>query len=155
MRSLSPAAIQEFFNSHSADPFLTLLTISHNDWQTKRFVRNNEQIVSRGQVYLPLAFDFSLPIDDGETVPAVKISLDNVDLGLVREFRSIEEAPFVKIETIFASRPDQIEIMIEDLKLEQITYDGFKIAGVLTFDDFLNTSIPSDRYTPKDFPGIF
>ncbi len=155
MRNFSQGALAELFAQNSADPFLMLLTVTHSQWATKRFVNNNEEIISRGLVFTPLIFDLVLPVDDGETIPTMKLVIDNVGLTLMSELRKIETAPDVKLEVVFGSDRDRVEMEVTDLKLNNVKYDKMQITGVLSFDDFLNTAIPSARYTPKDFPGMF
>lgn len=155
MRQFSVHAFNQLLDQYSDDPCLVLLTLSHLKWETIRLVNNLEKITSRGQEFQPLAFQITLPGDDGESVPTVGITLDNVDLGLMREFRMITDSPSIKLELIFASFPDVVEMEVNDLKLDNVTYDSGQIKGTLTFDNLLNTKIPSDTYTPKDFPGMF
>jgi hypothetical protein len=56
---------------------------------------------------------------------------------------------------VLASLPDSVEIELGELKLQNITYDQNRISGQLYLDDFLNTEVTSERYSPSNFPGIF
>jgi hypothetical protein len=83
------------------------------------------------------------------------MSFDNVGLELIEDLRSITSPVTVTLELILASLPDNVEIEIGELKLQTITYDQQRITGQLYLDDFLNTELTSERYSPSLFPGIF
>jgi hypothetical protein len=154
-RSLSPEFISEIFAQESSDPFLMLLTIEHSSFSTIRLVANGEDVVSRSQTYTAFPFNLTLPVDDGETQQQVSLSLDNVGLDLIEDFRSITTPPTCKLEMVLASNPDVVEVEIPQMKMLNINYDAKKIRSVLALDDILNTQIPGEKYEPTNFRGLF
>lgn len=154
--ALTPELLAQLYGQESDDPFLMLVTLSHPEFQsTQRLVNNISDIVSRGETFIAFPMQIRLPGDDGETQREVAISFDNVGRDLIDEIRSITSPIEVKIEMVLASNPDQVQIELGELKIKNITYDKSKISARLFVDDFLNTAMTSERYTPQNFPGLF
>lgn len=154
-RELSNAFLAQIFGQNSDDPFLALLTLSHQSFSTIRLVNNTTQIVSNGNTFLPFPFKFTLPVDDGESLRELKLTIDNVGLELINELRSVVDPIDIKIELVLASNPDFIEIDYQDIKLRKIQVNKQTINGTLTLDDFLNTGLTGETYAPSNFPGLF
>ncbi len=156
MRNLSAELRQQLYGQESNDPFLMLVTMQHSSFvEDILFVNDVQDIESRGLTYTAFPISITLPADDGETSKDVKMVFDNVSLELVEEFRSITTPIEVKIEMILASNPDSIQLSLEELKLRNVTYNRQTVSGVLFMDDFLNTEMNSEKYTPSTFPGLF
>lgn len=157
MRQFSNTLISEIYAQSSGDPFLTLFTLEHSDWVGPIYLVNNtESIVSNGNTFEPFPVNLTLPADDGETVPKVKISFDNVSRELVEEIRSVTDNGItVKLEMVLASDPDTVEMEIAELRIISVMYDAKKIEATLTLDDFMNTEMTAEKYTPTNYPGLF
>lgn len=158
MNTLSAQMLAQLYAQESNDPFLVLVTLSHPSFASPiRLVRNSENITSRGNVYSAYPFSITLPADDGERIKEVNIEFDNVSLLLVDEFRSItgDESIAVKVELILASIADDVQYGIEELRVNSIQYDRNRIRASLRLDDFLNTEMPGERYTPTNFRGLY
>ena len=97
----------------------------------------------------------TLPTDDGETARQVNLEFDNVSLFLVEKLRSVSTNIEVKLEMILASIPDAVQISLEELKIQSVTYDSKVVKASLFLDDFLQTELTSEKYSPTNFPGIF
>ncbi len=154
-RSISDNLKEQLNSQESGDPFLLLVTITHASFGSIRFVNNIDDVISRGETYFAFPIKIVLPVDDGETTPIIKMTLDNVSLELIDELRSVTTPAQVTVEAILASAPDFVEIGYDDLTLGSIQYNQTTITANLTFDDILNTTIPSEKYEPDNFPGIF
>ena len=155
MRQLSNQFLAQLYSSQSDDPFLTLLEISHDSFSTLYFVNNTENITSNGQEYLAFPMILTLPSDDTETNREVTLTFDNVSLELINEIRTVTTPMDVVMKMVLASNPDNVEIEVGELKIRDLTYNVNTISCKLYMDDFLNTEIPSEKYTPINFPGIF
>jgi len=157
MRSLSNNTLAQLFAQSSDDPFLTLFTLDHPDWGSPIYLINNtESITSNGNVFEPFPVNITLPVDDGETVRSSKITFDNVSRELIDEIRSTTDNNIsVKLEMVLASDPDTVEIEIGEMKIVSVQYDAQKITATLTMDDFLNTEVTEEKYTPTNYPGLF
>lgn len=153
-RSLTSTLKQQLFAQESTDPLLTLLTIYFPS-ETIRLVRNNEDIVSRGNTFSAIWFDINLPNDNGESHQQVTLTIDNVGLELIEHIRTITEPVGILLESVLASARDTVQLTIVDLKLSQITYNAFTISSILIYDDILSTGIPNETYGPLDYPGLF
>lgn len=155
MSNLSNTAIEQIYRSESTDPALLLLTLMFPNNNTFYYVNNTEDITSNGQVFTAFPFNFTLPSDDPETQPNLSIILDNVGLELIDDFSSNTDSINAKVELVFASNPDFVEVTIENLIVKTIGYNKYQITINLGYEDIFNTSIPSNTYNAKDFPGLF
>lgn len=153
---LSNQLLAQLFVQDSQDPFLLLFTITHPNFAAPiRLVNNGEQIISRGNTFLPFPIRVTLPTDDGETEKQVKLEMDNIGLEFIDELRSITTPATVLLEMILASIPNDVQMDIPDLKLGNISYNRSIISGTLFIDNFLNAELSAERYTPKNYPGLF
>jgi len=136
--------------------FLWLLTIEHQESSTTfRLVNNLDDIVSRGNTYMAFPFQFVLPEDDGETLPTIQISIDNVSLELIEIIRTYGTGITITAEIIMASMPNAVEYSIDDLSLVDATYNSQSITLTAQIQDLLNQRFPADDYLPRTFPGMF
>lgn len=155
-RDLSNKLLAELFSESSDDPFLGLFTISHPDFaETIYLINNNENITSRGVVYEAFPVKLVLPVDDPEKNREVSVEFSNVSLDLIDDFRSVTSEIDVKLEMILASSPDDVEFSYDEMKLRDMQYDFQTITAKLVLDDFLNTEMTSEKYTPQVYPGLF
>jgi len=155
--SLSSVAIQSAQALETGEAWLLLLTINHSDLGSPFYLVNNtEQIVSNSIIYLAYPFQITLSPDDGEHLPKVGLSIDNVDRALVETIRSISESPEVTIQLVLSSQPDTVELEITDLVLREVEYDSFQISATLYADDLLNSRYPTDNTTlAAGYKGLF
>lgn len=153
--AISPELLAQLYYQNSDDPFLMLVTLSHSNFNTIRLVNNSENIISRGNIFQSFPMKIRLPVDDGESTREVSIDFDNVSLGILDEIRSVSTYIDVKLEMILASDPNSVQLSFEELKIQSITYDKTKVSAKLFLDSFLSTSLPSEKYGPTNFPGIF
>lgn len=152
---LSAELLAQLYYQNADDPFLTLITLTHSNFGVVRLVNNSVNITSRGQTFQAFPFKLRLPTDDGETAREVAIEFDNVSLELLDEIRTATTNIDVKIEMILASIPDEVQISLEELKIQNVEYNKNKISARLFMDGFLNTSMTSESYTPSLYPGLF
>jgi len=153
---LSPQLLAQLYAQESNDPFLTLVTLSHPSFpQDIRLVNNQVDIVSRGDTYLAFPISIKLPMDDGESAREVSLEMDNVGLTFIDELRTVTDLIDVKLEMVLASLPNDVQMSFEDLKISSLSYNKTKISARLFLDNFLNTELTSEQYTPKNFRGLF
>jgi len=155
MRNLSNNLLSQLYFQESDDPFLMLVTLTHSSFGVLYFVNNMEQITSRGNVYLPFPMKMTLPTDDGESLREVTMEFDNVSLELIEEMRTVTDYIDVTIEMVLASAPDDVEIELGELKIKDVSYNQSEVRARLFMDDFLNTEMTGEKYTPSNFPDIF
>lgn len=155
MRSLSNNLLAQIYNQNSDDPLLMLVTLSHDSFSPIYLVNNRENITSRGNEYTAFPLEIKLPTDDGQTAQKAQIQFDNISLELIDEIRTVTNAIDCQIEVILASDPDTVEISYDEFKIQNVSYNDTTITADLVLDDFLNTEISSERYTPSIYPGLF
>lgn len=155
MANLSLHAIDQMYRSESEDPALMLLTLNFPNGSNFYFVNNTEDITSNGQLFTAFPFVFVLPEDTTDTVPELTIVVDNIGLELIDDLRQNSSNVTCRVDVIFASNPDFSELTINELIVKNVSYTKENITMSVGYDDILNTAIPSDKYTPIDFPGIF
>ncbi len=152
---LSNQLLAQLFSQESSDPFLTLVTLSHDDFATIRLVNNTEDIVSRGDTFTAFPMRIGLPSDDGEKAREVTLDFDNVALDLINEIRTVTTPISVKLEMVLASIPDDVQIAFEELKIQSLSYSKTRVSARLFLDSFLSTEMTSEKYSPLIFPGLF
>jgi hypothetical protein len=152
---LTPELRAQLYYQESSDPFLTLITLSDPLFGDIRMVNNSRNIVSRGDEYQAYPFKFTPPVDDGESARTVKIELDNTSLELMNEIRTATRPIALKIEMILASRPDEVQISLEELLIRNVSYDKNKITATVAMDGFLQIAMDAEKYTPSVYPGLF
>jgi len=152
---VSTATIQAVNASSTDVAFWFLLTITPSGQSPIRFVNNNIDVTSRGDKFTAYPFSLRLPTDDGEKVPTVTLTIDNVDRAIVESIRGQLYPPSVKIEVVTSTYPDIVEKTIDFLALRSVDYDSLTITGTLEARGILNQRFPKESYTASIFPGIF
>lgn len=154
--NLSNELIAQLFAQESSDPFLTLVTLTHESFTAPiRLVNNTKDIVSRGNTFAAFPMKIRLPMDDGETARDFSIQFDNVSLELIEEIRTVTTQISVKLEMILASLPDVVQMAQDELAINSVTYNSQSIVAKIVLDSFLNVEMTSERYNPSNFPGLF
>lgn len=165
MRQLSAAALAAMMAQETSEVFILLVTISHPSLtQPPRIasdpfellpVAGVRGVVSRGEEYVFMPFDITLPSEDETGASRAKLSIDNVGRELMQAVRSAGSSLAVDIEIVLSSDVDTPELQLKDFRLERVTYDAFTVSGDITMEYFDLEPFPSRRFTPSDFPGLF
>lgn len=135
--------------------WLFLLTLTMPGLTPLRVCNNNVPFVSRGQTYEPFPFRVTLPSDDSDQLPKVKLEIANVSGEIIEFIRTSRDAPTIVVELVTSAYPDVVEKQLSFLKLTSVTYDAMTVEGSLDMDNFLSQKFPSEGYTPVPFPAIF
>lgn len=110
---------------------------------------------SRGEQYIFLPFEFTLPDDKSDSAPRVQLTMDNIDRTLVAMLRSFVTPPSIKLEIILASDPDTVEITVPVLQMSDATIDDHTISNTIVADPLINEPHPAGQFTPGSFSGLF
>lgn len=110
---------------------------------------------SRGEQYIFLPFEFTLPDDKSDSPPRVQLTMENIDRTLVSLLRTFVTPASVKFEIVLASDPDLVEIAVPILQMADATIDESTIAITLVADTLINEPHPAGQFTPGAFPGLF
>lgn len=155
MRTMSVAALASMFSQHTAEAWLTLMTLDHASLGSPiRLVNNTEAIVSAGESFSACPFQFVFPSEDAETIGEANVEIDGVDQSIVASVRQIASPLDAVIEVVLADSPDTVEVRISGLKLRNVEYDAHRITGTLRFEDVM-VEPATLTMTPQRFPGIF
>lgn len=155
MRTLSPAALLAGNAQQTGEVYLVLLTISHpNIAQPIRVVNNNENVTSRGDLFVAFPFEIDLPGEDSDNPPLARLRIDNVDRMIVNSIRQIDSPPSVTIEVVLASQPNTVEVSFDSLVMRNVGYDAAVVTGELVFEQIVVEPVATTM-TPAKFPGLF
>jgi len=133
---------------------LGLLTITFPD-EILRLVNNTEDVVSRGNTFTRFPFQFELPGDDGETLPKMKLTIQNFDSRIIEGIRELQSPPPMLLELVSTNDPDFVIISVDHMILKSVTYNAMVIEGAIEVNSILARAFPGDRYTPVQFPAMF
>ena len=164
-RTLSTTARGAMFAQQTDEVFIVLLTISHDSFDDDIRVASDSReslpvagvrgVISRGDEYIYIPFDLTLPQQDDTGVSKASISLDNVGRELITAVRSADSAVRIKIEVVLDSAIDTVEITLDDFRLDSIKYNALTVSGDISMDYYDLEPCPKQRFTPSDWPGVF
>lgn len=158
-RNVSATFVQSVNAQETNQVFLVLLLIDHSSLtEPIRIVNNFEDISSNGATYIGCPFAITFPSDLEDQLPAVTLSIDNVDRQIVAAVRNIDptDGPATsEISVVLASSPDTIEVGPMSLTLREVSYDAALVTGTMQPEDILNEPYPGDIFSPGFYPGLF
>jgi len=111
--------------------------------------------ISRGETYLYIPFQLTLPQEQDQSPPAARIVLENVGQELIGLLRSTSTPAQVLIEILLASDLETVEVTFPTLDLAQADYDAGQATLDLVVDYLANEPYPSGNFDPASFPGLF
>lgn len=155
-RSVSATTLAALFAQETAESFVILLTIDHDDLSAPiRVNTSGENITSRGDEFLAFPFTIVLPEETEDNTARAKIQIDNIDRSIILAVRSISSAPSALLELIRVDDPDTVEASFPDFKMNKVTYDSKVLSADLSIEDFTGEPYPARVFSPADFPGLF
>lgn len=139
----------------TAEVFLFLLVIEHDDWAQPYHIVND--IVGHtvsGTVYEPYGFEFQLPTSN--TGAKASIVLDDIDRRFTASLRSINSPPTVTI-TLVSDRDMTIAEADSpwEYKLVDTSISGTNVTGNLKKDTVLDNKLSGHYISSGNFPGFF
>ena len=158
-RAISPTVLSSMMAQESAEAFVILLTFSHPILASPiRVCSHKQDFLSNGLTFLACPFQIDLPSESASELPRVQLTNDNVDRRIVEGVRSIPHgagALTVTMELVTEGLPDTVEAGPFDFLMKRATYNRLVVVGEIAFEDILNLSHPSGKFTPNDHPGMF
>jgi hypothetical protein len=166
MRDVSDAFRSALYAQETDEVPICLLTVTHESLDEPIYISSDpttrlsdDPLVygteSRGEQYIFLPFEFTLPDDKSDTAPRVQLTIDNIDHTLVALLRTFATPPSVKLEIIMASDPETVEITVPVLQMSDATIEHHTISNTLVADPLINEPHPAGQFTPGAFPGLF
>lgn len=154
-RTQSQRAVAAQNAQQTDEVFVVLLTLSHPTLaQPIRVCNNNENVVSRGNTFIAVAFDIELPGEDDSRPGLATLRIDNVDRAVLLALRQIATPPTARIEVVLAATPDVVEVDFAGLILRNAIYDDLYVTGELAFEQIIVEPV-SIAITPARFPALF
>lgn len=141
----------------SSDVAVVLLEITHPAMPTPaRVVRDTQDLVSGGNVFVAAGFDFTLPDDRGSSAPRAEIVIDNVGRELMDWIEESQggRGAELRVMVVLRETPDVLEVDYR-LGLESLKVDQTKVVGELGFGNLLDLPAVGVRYDPATAPGLF
>jgi len=157
MARIVSATAQQAVNAPQTNQvFLVIVEITHTDLVTPlRFVNNNVDITSNGNVYTACAFNFTPPADEDGTIKNTQIIIDNVDRSITQVIRALVGPPSLSISIILADNPNDIEVGPWEFILRNVTYNISTIGGDLIYLNYLLDYFSPIVYNANNFPGLY
>lgn len=155
-RNISVTAMRAIFDQETEQAFVILMTITHPMLDDPIRVTNNAvDLISGGNTYIAYPFMVSLPNEQEDQIPSVRLTIDNVSRNLTEAVESISSAATVAFSVVRAAEADVIEAGPWTFKLRNVTYDAFSLEGTIDSEDILNEPFPAPIYNPETTPGLF
>lgn len=155
-RNVSLAALQGALAQETNEVYLVLMEIDHSSFGSPlRFVNNDADITSNGDLYTAFPFEVVLPDDVEDKEPLASLRITNVSRELIDEIRSIQSPPSMVLSVILESSPDIIEWGPLSLETRGVTYDADYIVFRLAYSAFTREPFPYRTFNTIDFPGLF
>jgi len=155
-RNLSTAALASINAESTAEVWLPMVVLTHDDWPDPiRLVSNTEAITHQGAVYAPFPFDMTLPDENAEQTSVVEWVAANASNELLEQFRRVNGPINGAVFWIMASTPDQIEVGPFELQLRGFEYDSKQIKGSLVVEPVLDAVFGHRAMDGAHAPGLF
>lgn len=154
-RPLSANAVSAILAENTGEVFLVIVTITHASLATPlRFVNNNEDITSSGNVFTAFPFEVNLPQEQESQEYRAQLRIDNIDRQVSDAIRALPTTPSVNLEVVLASSPDTVELSF-DFSVESVEISDTTVTAELVDADLTREPYPGDVFNPVDFPALF
>lgn len=146
---------------------IALLTITHPDMSEAIRISNDPTqrlqdtpdllygTISRGEQYLFIPFQLTLPNEEDRTPPAARLIIDGVGKELIPLVRSVSTPAQAVIEIVLGSDLDTVEIQFPPLMIASAEYTAGSISLDLVMDYLSQEPYPAWSFDPSGFPGLF
>ena len=137
------------------DIFLHLVTVFWPDNTEDRYVKNYEDVTSRGNNYQAASFNINLPAEPEDEVPTINLQFSIAERTIVRKLRESTTPPTLRLEVVLASDPDIVEVGPFDFDLRRFDSQGMNVSVEAGFEPILDLALPQLTYNPILFAGLF
>jgi len=149
--------VEQSFNG-GGNPVLTLLEADFGD-ESFYFVNNTENVESSvsgvNRNYLRGSFSLSLPDQTEDGIPSADLKFGVADIQIARKLRSVNKPIQFYIWLILASNPNDIEYGPVNYQSTAFSISDSDISVTLEVEPILHMSVPTDKFTPNTFRGLF
>lgn len=147
---------EEMFSAEATGVWTALATITHAALsEPVRIANNNENVLSRGELYRKCPFAVKLPIHSEDGPPGAQLRAPNVSQDLVAILREINSPASIKFEVVLASNPNFIEIEYGVMRITFVRVTEAIVSATVGLDDLRTEPFPAHGFVPTYFPGLF
>lgn len=107
------------------------------------------------RTYQALPFLIDLPSSTDDSLPQIRLRIDNVGREITDTLRTITSAPSVTVSVVLAEDPDVVEVGPLAFRLTSAVVDAVEVEGTLAFESLLGEPYPSMEFLPSTHPGLF
>ena len=112
-------------------------------------------VTSRGQEFLFLPMEISLPSEEEAQAPRCNLTLHDVTRYLIPIIRNISKPPKITMELVLSKSPDTVEASFAGFYINDITYNSNTVTANLSMIDYEREPFPMHAFTAVYFPGLF
>ena len=112
-------------------------------------------VVSRGEQFLFLPMELSLPSEEEAQAPKCSLVLRDVTRFVTPIIREISGPPKVKMELILSKTPDVVEASFVGFYINSFSYNSDSVTAELSMIDYEREPFPMHSFTAPYFPGLF
>lgn len=169
--TLSTRTKTALMQQETGDCDIVLMTISHPSWGNRvlRFSTHSTTLlridddtnlpiygtISRGNEYLYVPVQVSLPNSADEQPPEAHIIVSNISRELSPYIKLVDkEPPKITIEVVNTGTPDTVEMAFEDLDFATTTWDANSIDIKIVNDIASSEAVPYLRFSLGYFPNM-
>ena len=136
--------------------FIELVTINHETLADPlRFCNDNQNVTSRGDLFLAYPFTVKLPKESDRSVPNATLIIDNVSQAIGATLRTVTTAPTVLIEIVRMDDTDVVEAEFPVFEMRNVEVNILSISGDLVVVDMMREPFPQRNFTPSEYAGLF
>ncbi len=110
--------------------------------------------ISRANPYLWVPMDLTLPADDEEAPPQIRITIEAVDRTIFQVIRASREPATCTIELVWSFSPGLVELTLDHMEVVSAPYDETQVTVNLSQESFWGETWPTGRFSPTYFPGL-
>lgn len=170
LTTMSPEAIRAVFSPEADSDLLFLLTVYDPadgttvvtrlaDGFTKRVSETDNEVIygvtSRGEDFMFLPMEISLPTEEEAQAPRCSIVLQDVTKYVIPIIRTIVGPPKIKMELVLSKTPEIVEATFNGFYISSFTYNADTVTADLSMIDYEREPFPMHSFTPAYFPGMF
>lgn len=156
--SVPESFLQASFPEESAQAFIPLVTISHDEFAAPiRVSGDSVDTISRGQTFVAYPFEVTLPASESGTIPVLRLRVDNVDRDITEALRSANARRPAEalVEMVLSGNPDEVVSSYSGFRLEMVAYDALAVEGELALKHYEREPFPAYTFSPSRFPALF
>jgi len=164
MRTIPLSALQSMF-ALSAEEFpILLVTIARGADVIRISSDPTERIsedplaygtISNGEPFIYFPFELTLPADKAESVPRMRIRIENVSGEIGWWLRSSTTKPVVTVQIVSSGDLDTAIASFPEFDLSSFSGGSMTIEGILMLSNLEKEPFPAGTFNTIYFPGLF